>query len=59
MFEKYKEIFFGLTFGIFAVLIDTAVDAKEGGYSFSTELTLRPGMMLYRALFILLGFSLG
>jgi hypothetical protein len=59
MLQKYKEIFFGLAFGIGAVIIDTAMDATAAGNSYFGELTAHPGMMLYRAAFILLGLALG
>ena len=59
MLKEYKEIFFGLAFGIGAVILDTAMDASAQGNSYSDELTAHPGMMLYRAVFILLGLALG
>jgi hypothetical protein len=33
MFQNYKEIFFGLAFGIGAMLIDIAMDAMADGNS--------------------------
>jgi len=59
MLQEYKEIFFGLAFGIAAVIIDTAMDATAAGNSYFAELTTHPAMMLYRAVFILLGLVLG
>ncbi len=59
MLREYKEIFFGLAFGIGAVIIDTGMDAKAEGVSYYWELTSHPAMMLYRAAFILLGLGLG
>jgi hypothetical protein len=59
MFQKYKEVFFGLAFGIGAVLIDTGMDAMTDGNSLMDELAEHPGMMLYRAVFIVLGLALG
>ena len=59
MLQGYKEIFFGLAFGIGAVIIDTAMDATAQGNSYFGELTAHPAMMLYRAVFILLGLVLG
>ncbi len=59
MLQKYKEIFFGLAFGIGAFLLDTNMDAAAGGNSFLGEVVVHPGMLLYRALFILLGLALG
>ena len=59
MFQQYKEIFFGLAFGIGAVIIDTGMDATAEGTSYVGELTAHPVMLLYRAVFILLGLGLG
>ncbi len=59
MLHKYKEIFFGLAFGIGAFLLDTNMDAAADGNSFLQEVIVHPGMLLYRALFILLGLGLG
>ena len=59
MFQKYKEVFFGLAFGIGAFLIDTAMDASAAGNSLLNEIVEHPGMLLYRAIFILLGLALG
>ena len=59
MFQKYKEILFGLAFGIGAVLIDTGMDAVADGNSLMDEVSEHPGMLLYRAAFIVLGLALG
>jgi hypothetical protein len=59
MFQRYKEIFFGLAFGILAVIIDTAMDSIAEGNSYVGELSAHPIMMLYRSVFILLGLGLG
>jgi hypothetical protein len=59
MLQQYKEIFFGLAFGIGAVIIDTAMDASAEGNSYFGELVAHPAMMFYRAMFILLGLALG
>jgi hypothetical protein len=59
MFQKYKEILFGLAFGIGAVLIDTGMDAMADGNSLIDEVGEHPGMLLYRAAFIVLGLALG
>jgi|SRR5271165_1257939 len=59
MLQEYKEILFGLAFGIGAVILDTAMDATAQGNTYFGELTAHPAMMLYRAVFILLGLSLG
>jgi len=59
MLQRYKEILFGLAFGIGAFLLDTNMDAAAGGNNFLEEVVAHPGMLLYRALFILLGLALG
>jgi len=59
MLQNYKEIFFGLAFGIAAVVIDTGMDAIAAGNSLTDEIADRPAMMLYRAVFLLLGLGLG
>ena len=59
MFQKYKEIFFGLAFGIGAVLLDTGMDAMAEGNSLMDEVSEQPGMLLYRAVFIVFGLLLG
>jgi hypothetical protein len=59
MLQKYKEIFYGLAFGILAVVIDTAMDATAEGHSYADELAAHPAMMLYRVSFILLGLAFG
>lgn len=59
MFQRYKEIFFGLAFGIGAALIDTGMDAAANGNSLLDEVSEHPGMLLYRAAFIALGLALG
>ena len=59
MFQKYKEILFGLAFGIGAVFIDTGMDAITNGNSLMDEVAKHPGMMVYRAAFIVFGLALG
>jgi|HubBroStandDraft_6_1064221.scaffolds.fasta_scaffold01145_3 hypothetical protein len=59
MFQKYKEIIFGLAFGIGAVILDTAMDAIADGNSLADEVAEQPGMMVYRAVFIVFGLALG
>jgi hypothetical protein len=59
MLQNYKEIFFGLAFGIGAVLIDTGMDATANGNSLMDEVAEHPGMLLYRAVFIIFGLALG
>ena len=59
MFQKYKEILFGLAFGIGAVVIDTGMDAMANGNSLMDEVAEHPAMLLYRAAFIVLGLALG
>ncbi|HVO78877.1 MAG TPA: hypothetical protein VMT39_02565 [Candidatus Bathyarchaeia archaeon] len=59
MFQRYKEIFFGLAFGIGAVFLDTGMDAMADGNSLIDEVGEHPRMLLYRAVFIVLGLALG
>ena len=59
MFQKYKEILFGLAFGIGAVVLDTGMDALADGNSLTDEVAEHPGMLLYRAVFIAFGLALG
>jgi len=59
MIQKYKEILFGLAFGIGAVVLDTGMDAMADGNSLVDEVVQHPGMLLYRAVFIVLGLALG
>lgn len=59
MFRKYKEILFGLAFGIGAFVLDTGMDAMADGNSLTDEVAEHPGMLFYRAVFIVLGLALG
>ena len=59
MLQKYKEVLFGLAFGIGAVVLDTVMDAIADGNGFMDEVVEQPGMMLYRLLFIIFGLVLG
>jgi len=56
MLRHYKEIIYGLIFGLGAAAIDTFVDAITGNKAFWD---FGPGMLLYRALFVLFGLILG
>ena len=56
MLRRYKEIFYGLIFGLGAACIDTFVDASTQHRPF-WDFGL--GMLLYRAVFVLFGFLLG
>ncbi len=56
MLRRYKEIFYGLLFGLGAACIDTLVDAGTQHRAF-WDFGL--GMLLYRAVFVLFGFTLG
>jgi len=56
MWKHYKEIFYGLIFGLGAAGIDTFVDAITEHKAFWD---FGFGMLLYRCLFVLLGFILG
>jgi hypothetical protein len=59
MFQKYKEIFFGLAFGIGAFVLDTAMDASTFGNSLMDEVAEHPAMLFYRSVFLALGLILG
>ena len=56
MLKHYKEIFYGLLFGLGAAFIDTFVDASTEHKAF-WDFGL--GMIFYRGLFVLFGFILG
>ena len=56
MLRHYKEIFYGLIFGLGAAFIDIFVDASTQHTAF-WDFGL--GMLLYRGLFVLFGFILG
>ncbi len=59
MVSDYKEIIYGVVFGIGAAILDTALDARGEGQSFTGEIGGHPVMMVYRILFVLLGFCIG
>lgn len=60
MLQRYKEIFYGLLFGLGASVIDVSMHASIEDQGFWTEL-LRPhlAMVAYRASFIAFGLALG
>lgn len=59
MQTSYKEIFYGVTFGLGAAALDTFIDARITGDSFLSEIAGHPGMMIYRILFVIYGLLLG
>lgn len=59
MLTNYKEIVYGAVFGFVALLLDTMMDAKSEGQGFLAEVAHRPGMMLYRLLFLFFGILIG
>lgn len=59
MFQQYKEIVYGVIFGIGAACLDTLMDSRISGNSFSAEFSLHPTMLLYRGVFVLLGIVIG
>jgi hypothetical protein len=60
MLQKYKEIFYGILFGLGAGIIDTVMHARMENTSFWIEmLQPQPAMIFYRALFIFFGVALG
>ena len=59
MLHKYKEIFYGLLFGVGAAVLDTFMDARIGQQSFLFELVQYRTMVFYRFIFVLFGLTLG
>ena len=60
MFQKYKEIVYGLLFGVGAAVIDTLMHAQMTGRSFWAEsVNPQPTMIFYRVLFLFFGLALG
>jgi hypothetical protein len=59
MLSSYKEIVYGVAFGVGAAALDTLIDARAAGESFLGEIGNHPGMILYRSLFVLFGLLLG
>lgn len=59
MLAEYKEIVYGVIFGLGAAALDTALDASAEHQTLPGELGTHPAMILYRALFVLLGFLIG
>ena len=59
MLSSYKEILYGLIFGLGAAALDTLMDARGAGESFSGGIVNHPGMMVYRGLFVLFGLLVG
>jgi len=59
MLANYKEIVYGILFGVGAAILDIIMDARSEGQSFLGEIGGHPAMMLYRALFVLGGFLFG
>ncbi|HWC20288.1 MAG TPA: hypothetical protein VG498_24950 [Terriglobales bacterium] len=57
--SSYKEIVYGVTFGLAAALLDTLLDARAENQSVLGEIGGHPAMMLYRLLFVLLGWFIG
>ena len=60
MLQRYKELFYGLLFGLGASVIDVSMHASMEQRGFWTEL-FRPqaAMAAYRGAFILFGLALG
>ena len=60
MLQRYKELFYGLLFGLGASVIDVSMHASMEQQGFWTEL-LRPRMemLAYRGSFIAFGLALG
>ena len=59
MLSNYKEIVYGVVFGLGAAALDTLIDARGAGESFFAGIGNHPGMFLYRILFVLYGLLIG
>lgn len=60
MLQRYKEIVYGLLFGLGAGIIDADMHARMENGSFWTELVEpQPAMIFYRILFLFFGLALG
>ncbi len=59
MFQKYREIFYGVIIGLGAACLDTFIDAQTEGNSFADQITEHPSVMLYRAIFLFFGLVIG
>lgn len=60
MLQRYKEIFYGLLFGLGASAIDVSMHASMEQHGFWTELFRpQPAMVVYRGSFIVFGLALG
>lgn len=60
MLRKYKEIFYGLAFGVGAGVIDTVMHGQMADRSLWEELVRpQPMMIFYRVSFLLFGLALG
>jgi|SRR5581483_5255801 len=60
MFQKYKEILYGLLFGVGAAVIDTVMHAQMTDRGFWVEsVHPQPAMIFYRIVFLVFGLALG
>ena len=59
MLQKYKEILYGVGFGVGAAIIDTAMDAHIQGHGVWVEIIQHPPMLFYRSTFVFFGLALG
>lgn len=60
MLQRYKEIFYGLLFGLGASVIDVTMHSSMGQQGFWTELVRpQPAMAAYRGSFIVFGLAVG
>ena len=60
MITRYREVFFGLLFGVAATALDIIMHARMQEHSFAEEL-IHPDleMLFYRVLFLAFGLALG
>jgi H+/Cl- antiporter ClcA len=59
MLRNYREIVYGVIFGLGAAILDLVMDARAENQTFSGEIGAHPAMLLYRVVFVLFGFLLG
>lgn len=60
MLQRYKEVLYGLLFGLGAGVIDAVMHARMENGSFWTELVQpQSAMIFYRSLFLVFGLALG
>ena len=60
MFSRYKELFYGVLFGVGAIAIDLLMHARISKHEFTDEvLDWQPAVLVYRTVFLAFGVALG